>query len=169
VVGRADRLITVHFRVDGLGRAQHRVRIGEGLRKIVDEGEVRVADADDLAGLELVVVLNALAIDERAVAAIEVAQRPVAGGLKNFCVVAAATLVLDDNRIRRRPAHGYGFAIDETKNVCPLRAFANNQVGGHRIGIKAHVDPVVEYFARAGRNAGLGGGVGEKTNCSWPV
>src|SRR3954451_25441092 len=48
-------------------------------------------------------------------------------------MVAAAALVLDDDGIGRGTANGYGLAIDQTKDVGPLRAFANNQVRCHRI------------------------------------
>ena len=81
---------------------------------------MRVTDADDLAGLELIVVLNPLPIDERAVAAIEIAQRPLALRLKYFRMVPAAALVLHDDCVGRRAADRNRLSIDETKNVCPF-------------------------------------------------
>ena len=87
-------------------------------------------------GLQLVVVLNPLAVDERAVAAIEIAQRPLALRLKHFGVVAAAALVLDDDRVGRRTADRDRLAVDQPEHVGPFRAFANNQVCRHRIQMK---------------------------------
>ena len=121
------------FLVDRLRRAQHRVRIGKRLRQIVHERQVRIADPNDVARLQLIVALNPLAVDERAVAAIEIAQRPLALRLKHLGMVAAAALVLDDDRIGRRPADRDRFAVDQTEHVGPFRAFANNQVCRHRI------------------------------------
>ena len=112
MIGWAHSRITVHRLVDCLRCPQHGVRIGKRLRQIVDEREVRIADANDFAGLQMVVVLDALAVDKCAVAAIEIAERPVATGLKNFSMVAATAFVLDDNRVGRRAADGYGLAID---------------------------------------------------------
>ena len=84
-------------------------------------------------GLQLIVVLNPLAVDERAVAAIEIAERPLALRLKDFGVVAAAALVLHDDRVGRGPPDRHRLAVDQTEHVGPLRAFANNQVCRHRI------------------------------------
>ena len=84
-------------------------------------------------GCRWIVVLNPLAVDERAVAAIEVAERPLPLRLKHLGVVAAAPLVLHDDRVGRRTADRDRFAVDQTKHVGPFRAFANNQVCRHRI------------------------------------
>ena len=118
-------------------RAEQRVRIGEGLGEVVDEGQLRVADADDVAGLERVVGMNAFAVDECAVAAIEIAEGPLALGLEDLGVVAAAALVLADDGVGRCATDRDRLAIDETENVGPFRTFANNEVGGHRIQEKS--------------------------------
>lgn len=133
IIARAERFVAGVGAVDGLRGAEDGVRIGERLRQVVYEGELRVADADDVAGLELVVVVDSLAIDECAVAAVEVAESPLALGLEDFGVVAAATFIFDDDGVGWRAADGDGFAIDEAEYVCPFRAFANNQVGRHRM------------------------------------
>ena len=128
-----SRRVAARFLVDGLRRAQHRVRIGKRLRQIVDERQVRIADPHDVARLQLIVGLNPLAVDERAVAAIEVAQRPLALRLEHLGMIAAAALVLDDDGIGRRAADRHRLAVDQAEDVGPLRAFANNQVCRHRI------------------------------------
>ena len=117
--------------VDGLGAAEQCVRIREGLREVVDEGELRVADADDVAGLQCVVGLEPLAVDQRAVAAIEIAERPLALRLEDFGVVTAAALVFADDGIGGRTTDRNRLAIDEPKDVGPFGPFANNQVRSH--------------------------------------
>ena len=105
-------------------------------------------------GLQLVVVLNALAVDERAVAAIEIAQRPLALRLKDLGVVAAAALVLDDDGIGRRAADRDRLAVDQTEHVGPFRAFANNQVCRHRIQMqKSRATSQVESAAARAHRA----------------
>ena len=76
------------------------------MRQIVHEREVRVADADDLAWLQMVVVLDALAIDQCAVTPIEVAQHPLSLRLKYLGVVAATAFVFYDDGIRWSSAEG---------------------------------------------------------------
>ena len=61
----------------------------------------------------MIVVLHALPVDQRAVAAVQITQCPLALRLKNFGVVTTAPLVLDDDRVRRCPANRHRFAVHE--------------------------------------------------------
>ena len=61
---------------------------------------MRVADLNDVAGLQFVVPRDFLAAHERAVAAFQVAEHPLALREKHFGMIATAALVFDDHRVR---------------------------------------------------------------------
>ena len=78
--------------------------VGERFGEFMDEHQLRVADADHVAGLQHVIAVDQFRADQRAVAAVEIAHGPLPAGHEHFHVRAAATFVLDDDLIRRRAA-----------------------------------------------------------------
>ena len=95
----------------------------------MDEHQLRVADADDVARLQQPVAADHLAADHRAVAAVEIAERPLPAAEEHLDVVAAATFVLDDDLVRRRTADRDRLSRHQPEDVAPLRPFANDQIG----------------------------------------
>lgn len=99
--------------------------------QIVDVAELAIRNPNDVARLEDIVAADLFAIDERAVAAVEITQGPFAAVQKDFDVVAAAAFVLDDNLIGAGSAHSDGSARHQTENVGPLGTFADHKVCKH--------------------------------------
>ena len=97
----------------------------------MDEGQLRIADPHHVARLERVIGVDPHAVDHRAIATVQIAERPLALRLKHLGVIAAAAFVLDDDGIGRRPAHRDRFAVHQTEHVRPLGAFANYEVCRH--------------------------------------
>ena len=86
---------------------------------------------NDIARRERVVAAHQPVAHDGAVAAIEITKRPTSLGLKELRMAAAAAFVLDDDLVRGRAAYGHGLARDETKHVCPFRAFPDYQICQH--------------------------------------
>ena len=94
----------------------------------MDEDQLRVADANDVARLQRPVAVDQLVADHRAVAAVQVAERPLPARHEHFGVVAAAALVLDDDLVGRRTADRDRLAGHQPEHVAPLRSFADHQI-----------------------------------------
>ena len=73
-------------------------------------------------GIERVVAADDVRADQRAVAAFQIAQRPVALRQEKFGVAAAAALVLDHDLVGRRAADGHRLSRDQTEHVGPFRS-----------------------------------------------
>ena len=114
--------------------ADDRAGIGKGVGQRMDEDQLRAADADDVARLQEVVAHDPLGADHRAVAAIEVAEHPLPAGKEDFDVVAAATIVFEDDLVGRRTADGRRLSGDEPEDVAPLSTFANDEISEFRHG-----------------------------------
>src|SRR5712675_2291403 len=99
------------------------MRVGKRLRQIVHKRQMRITDANDLAWLQMIVVMNSLAIDQRAVAAVQIAQHPLPLRLKDLSMIPATPLVLDDDSISRSAPDRDGLAVHQTENIRPFRAF----------------------------------------------
>ncbi len=107
---------------------QEAARIGKRLGQIVDEDQLRLADADDLAGDQGMVAADFAGADRRAVAAFQIAQRPFALRQKDLGVAAAAALVFDDDLVRRSAADGHRLTGNQTEHIGPFGSFADNQI-----------------------------------------
>ena len=92
------------------GRRARVARRSKGLGQLVNEDQLRVADANDVARLQQPIAADHLVADHRAVAAVEVAERPLPARHEDFDVVPAAALVLDDDLVGRRTADGHRLA-----------------------------------------------------------
>src|SRR5262249_28297422 len=79
---------------------------GRELAEIFDEDEPAAPKPDLVARAQRLLVLNGVAVDARAIQAAEVAHRPRAIGLKDFGMLAAAQVVVEDDFI------GFGTAED---------------------------------------------------------
>ena len=82
-------------------------------------------------GCSDIVAANLPLADEGAVAAVQIAQRPIAAGHEDFGVLPAGAFILNDDLVRPRAADGHGPPRDETIDVRPFRSFANDQIGQH--------------------------------------
>ena len=97
----------------------------------MDEFELRVADPNHVVALQQIISLDHIASDAGAVAAIQIAEGPVVLGQKDLGMMPAATLILDDNMVRGRPANGYRLSRQQPEDVGPLRPFPNNKICQH--------------------------------------
>src|SRR5262249_39052599 len=70
-----------------------------------------------------------VAVDARAVEALQVAQPPAAVGVVDLGVLAAAQLVLQDDAVGRRPAEGEALPGDERVDVAEPVVTAGHQGG----------------------------------------
>ena len=134
LVFRSVLHLAARTRVEGpvfssLRLAQRRTRIGERLAQVVHEHQLRSADADDVARLEKPIALQKALAHRRAVAAVQVADRPAAIGHEQFGVGPATALVLQNDLVRRGPADRHRVSGHQPKDVAPLRAFPNDQIG----------------------------------------
>src|SRR5262249_26175932 len=94
--------------------------IGERLRERVDEDQLGAADADDVARPQEIIARDPLAADHRAIAAIEIAEHPLAAAEENFDVVAAAAVVLEHDLAGRCTADRRRLPGHEPEDVAPL-------------------------------------------------
>ena len=114
--------------------------------------DLRMADADDLAGLKHVIAANHLGANDGVVAAFQIAKHPMALGVKHLGVSPAASLVFDDDLASRRPADGDGLSGREAEHVRPLRAFTNYEIGQHPRFICGSTRPVAWDGRAPGRD-----------------
>ena len=105
----------------------------------MNENQLRVADADDVAGLQQPVAANQLASHHRAVAAVEVAQHPLPARHEHLGVVSAASLVLKHDLASRSAADGDPLTGHQPEHVAPFRALANDQIRQLRHGLALSV------------------------------
>ena len=101
-------------------------RTGKRIGQLVDENQLRLADADDVARLQQPVAADHLVADDRAVAAVQVAECPLAARNEHLDVVPAAPLVLQDDLAGRRPADGDRLTRHQPEHVAPLRSLADH-------------------------------------------
>ena len=127
----------------GLGRLDTKLTVVEfardilGFNLMVPQSAVLKAfyglelDPDEIAWLERMVAAEPLTANERAVAAIEIAEPPSTLGKKNFGMVAATTLIFYHDRIRWGSTNRRRFTGHEPDHVRPGRFISNYQVGVH--------------------------------------
>ncbi len=123
VVGRRRRLRR-HSPDHRAAIARRNERVGE----LVNENQLRVADADDVARLQQPVAADHLASHHRAVAAVEVAQHPLPARHEHLGVVSAAPLIFQDDLAGRSAADGDRLTRHQPEDVAPFRALANHQI-----------------------------------------
>ncbi len=124
VVRRRRRRVRRHSPDHRAAIARRTERIG----KFVNEDELRVADADDVAGLQHPVAADYLGSDHRAVAAVEVAQHPLPARHKHFSMASTGPLIFQHDLTGRRAADGNRLTGHQPENVAPFRALANHQI-----------------------------------------
>ena len=90
------------------------------------ENQLRAADADDVAGLQRPVAMHALIADHGAVAAVQVAQRPLPARDEDFQMVAAAPLIGEHDLVGRRTADRDCLSGHEPEDIAPFRPFADD-------------------------------------------
>ena len=71
--------LLARFRSDAADSA---AAVAERFRELVDEHQLRVSDADYVAGLQHVIAVDQLRPDQRSVAAVEIAHRPLPPDMK---------------------------------------------------------------------------------------
>jgi hypothetical protein len=85
-----------------------------------------LADADDVSGAEDVIAADLIVVDERPVAAVEIAKGPTFAGEEDLGVLAAGALVLNDDLVRGRTADRDDLAGGEAVDVGPFGAFTDD-------------------------------------------
>ena len=105
-----------------------RIRVGKGSREVVDVGELRFADADHLARRQDAISRDQFVSYGRAIAAIQVANDPIAVGQEHFGMAAAATFVLEHDLVGRRTTDRDRLSRNKPEHVGPFRAFADDEI-----------------------------------------
>lgn len=74
------------------------------------------------------VALQSCPLDLNTIAAVEISQLPFTMRGKDFGVMTAAPIVVDDDLIRWCATDGYGSSFNEPENIGPLGAISNDEV-----------------------------------------
>ena len=100
----------------------------------MDEHQLRVTQADHVAGVQRHVALDQLVAHHGAVAAFQVADHPLFVLAEDLRVMAAAAFVLEHDLIGWGTAQRHRLAGDQPEHVAPLRPLADDEVGDGRHG-----------------------------------
>ena len=107
--------------------------IWEGGRQIVDERQLRVRHANDVARREGLIPTNWGIFHGGPVAGVEIANGPDALGQEDFGMIPAAAIILYHNLVGRRAADRNVLPLDQAENVRPFGPLANNQICDHPV------------------------------------
>ena len=112
-------------RASVLAVARRRKRLGQ----LMDEDQLRMADADHVAGLQRPVAANHFAVRPSCRCGFPESRRiHCPPDRKHLGVVPAAALVLDHDLVGRCAADRDRLARHQTEHVAPFRPFANHQI-----------------------------------------
>ncbi len=106
-----------------------RARIGrKSLRQLMHKHQLCVPDADHVAGFQRPVADHHLLAHDRAVPAVQIAQRPLSAGHEHFHVRATATFVFNYDLVGRRTTYQHRLSRHKPKDVAPLTTFTNYKI-----------------------------------------
>jgi hypothetical protein len=93
--------------------------------EIVDECELSVSDAYNFTWNQRMVTADRLPSHRRSIAAVQIANGPLAAGMEDLCVTATGSFVLNDDLIRRRSSNRDRATRSQPEHICPARAFTD--------------------------------------------